>query len=32
MRRFKIEIFYVSSDRSDQEFKETYTKMPWMTV
>ena len=28
----QIEIFYVSSDKSDQEFKDAYAKMPWMTV
>ena len=27
-----IEILYVSSDRGEQDFKDTYAKMPWITV
>ena len=26
-----VEIVYVSSDKSEAEFKETYAKMPWLT-
>jgi len=26
-----IEVVYVSSDKSEQDFKETYARMPWMT-
>ncbi len=27
-----IEVFYVSQDKSEEEFKKTYAKMPWITV
>ena len=27
-----VEILYVSCDRTEQEFKESYEKMPWITV
>ena len=26
-----VEVLYVSSDKSESEFKETYSKMPWLT-
>ena len=28
----KVEIMYVSCDRDEQGFKESYSKMPWITV
>ena len=28
----QIEVIYVSSDRSEEDFKKTYAKMPWLTV
>ena len=28
----KIEVFYVSSDKSKTEWEESYAKMPWITV
>ena len=27
-----IEVLYISSDKAESEFKETYAKMPWLTV
>lgn len=27
-----IEVLYISSDKTEADFKETYAKMPWMTV
>ena len=27
-----IEVFYVSKDKSEDEFKKNYAKMPWITV
>lgn len=27
-----IEVIYVSSDKTETDFKETYAKMPWLTV
>ena len=27
-----IEVFYVSRDKSEDEFKKSYAKMPWITV
>jgi len=27
-----IEVMYISADKGEPEFRETYAKMPWLTV